>query len=213
MAARRTPGVARSDSEEEFDLAAALAASLSLEEPSASSASGTASSTAPPQPAEQPQQPPAQHPPTSEAEKPVREPEAEPGRSSGPTVHVYNFYIGAGSQPSPCTAGAAPAPASCEGCSAADPPADNTPAPLLGKAYAVWVHPLRPDLRGVHCGGGAAFGPLVATFPNGQYSYSSGTRFRSYPSEREAIAGYLNEAARHGAPTPPPLFGPGLQRR
>ena len=73
-------------------------------------------------------------------------------------------------------------------------------------AYAVWRHPTRPELRGVHCGGGAAWRALAETLPGGRNSYASGARLRRFADEAEALAGYEREAARHGAPLPAPLF-------
>ena len=87
-------------------------------------------------------------------------------------------------------------------------PAPPPPDTVAGEpwAYAVWRHPLRSDLRGVHCGGAAAWRSLVPTLPNGAYRYVDGTRLRRFASEDLAIAGYLSEASRHGAPQPPVLF-------
>ena len=115
----------------------------------------------------------------------------------------------------PCGAGAAPAkkaPAAGAASSVA------RQGPIAGKparprdpsaeawAYAVWRHPSRPELRGVHCGGGAAWKALAPTLPGRRYCFAAGTRLRRFPSEREALEGYEAEAAAHGAPLPAPVF-------
>ena len=70
-------------------------------------------------------------------------------------------------------------------------------------AYAVWFHPLRPDLRGIHTGGRIAWYELEATLPDGRYRFP--TRLRRFRNEQEALEGYEAEAARHRAPLPPAL--------
>ncbi|CAK0794315.1 unnamed protein product, partial [Prorocentrum cordatum] len=112
----------------------------------------------------------------------------------------------------PCGAGASPAKEAPEAGAAArrgraggSRAQARAPRPE-GWAYAVWRHPLRPELRGVRCGGGAAWRALSATLPGGRYTFSSGARLRRYASEPAAVAGYEAEAAKHEAPLPAPLF-------
>ncbi|CAK0876277.1 unnamed protein product [Prorocentrum cordatum] len=112
----------------------------------------------------------------------------------------------------PCGAGASPAKRAPEaGAAARRGRAGGSQAPARAPrpeswAYAVWRHPLRPELRGVHCGGGAAWRELSATLPGGRYTFSSGARLRRYASESAAVEGYEAEAAKHEAPLPAPLF-------
>ncbi|CAK0897043.1 unnamed protein product, partial [Prorocentrum cordatum] len=112
----------------------------------------------------------------------------------------------------PCGAGASPAKQAPEaGAAARCGRAGGSQAPARaprpeGWAYAVWRHSLRPELRGVHCGGGAAWRELAATLPGGRYTFSSGVRLRRCASELAAVAGYEAEAAKHEAPLPAPLF-------
>ena len=70
-------------------------------------------------------------------------------------------------------------------------------------AYAVWVSPAAPDLVGVHTGARRAWDALSGRI--GGYRHFRGDRLRRLASEDEAVAGYLAEAARHGAPVPPPF--------
>ena len=52
------------------------------------------------------------------------------------------------------------------------------------RAYAVWVIPGHPELRGVHVGGTRAWQGILPALPGGFYSYRSGTRLRAYESRR-----------------------------
>ena len=118
----------------------------------------------------------------------------------------------------PCGPGAAPgkepaaAPdAATEHCPADD--AEDAAGRRNGEAwaYAVWHHPLRPALRGVHSGGGAAWAALRPMLPDGRYSYASGTRLRRFDSEGEALVAYHAEAAEHNAPQSPNVWRHPLQ--
>merc|ERR1712194_557969 len=89
-------------------------------------------------------------------------------------------------------------------------PGIEEPAPIVagpidppGHVYAIWRHPLRPDLRGLLVGWLGAWRVFVRTLPNGFYSYRTGTRLRRFESFVEARAAYVAEAARHQAPVPP----------
>ena len=73
-------------------------------------------------------------------------------------------------------------------------------------AYAVWSVPGRPDLRGVHVGGDAAWRGLSAQLPGGRYVSGTGLRLRRYASTDAALIAYRLEAGTHGAPLPAPVF-------
>ena len=54
----------------------------------------------------------------------------------------------------------------------ADPEAETGRYPEDSWCYAVRSLPERQDLRGIHCGGRAAWGMLEGTFPGGRYAGS-----------------------------------------
>lgn len=94
-------------------------------------------------------------------------------------------------------------------------PAHLAPAPrgpvqrdevLAIPAYAVWVVPGRPDLRGVHLGGEAAWARLSRQLPGGRYVPGSGVHLRRYASTDSALVAYRLEAVGHGAPLPAPVY-------
>ena len=64
-------------------------------------------------------------------------------------------------------------------------------------AYAVWCIPGHASWRGVHGGGGAAWGALLGPL-GGRYSYRLGHRLRRFPSVAEALAAYRHEAPMYG---------------
>ena len=68
------------------------------------------------------------------------------------------------------------------------------------RAYAVWVLPGHPELRGVHLGGAQAWLGLQDRLPGRSYSFQSGARLRAFPTPALAIIGYLQEAEARGAP-------------
>ena len=68
------------------------------------------------------------------------------------------------------------------------------------RAYAVWVLPGHPELRGVHLGGPQAWRGLQDRLPGRSYSSQTGTRLRAFPTAALAIIGYLQEAEAQGAP-------------
>ena len=70
--------------------------------------------------------------------------------------------------------------------------------------YAVWVVSGRPDLRGVwHGPHPLCWERLAAQLPGRRAV--GGVRLKRAASLEEAFALYAREAARHGAPLPPPL--------
>ena len=141
------------------------------------------------------------------------DPRPAPGLLAGPLAPPE--------EETPCRAGAQPAEAAPKAGAAAPAarqrPAPRPPPPRPAKAetwaYAVWKHPLQPELRGVHCGGGAAWRAIAASLPNGRYSFASGARLRRFASEAEALSGYKAEAERHEAPLPAPVFDVLVPRR
>jgi hypothetical protein len=147
--------------------------------------------------------------------------------------HIQNVHVTVGSLGAPAPAAAAGGPAGRDaartpcgaGCTLAEEPAcepggaefadadDGGGHPAArGRAreepwvYALWCHPSRLNLRGVHVGGGLAWEALQRTLPNERYSYSSGARLRRFESEEEGVAAYIDEAERHGAPLPPRIW-------
>ena len=73
------------------------------------------------------------------------------------------------------------------------------------RCYAVWQVQGRPELQGVHFGPSAWPG-IEERLPQSTYSYKTGSRLRRFDSLAAGVAGYLDEAGRHGAPVPPRLF-------
>ena len=73
------------------------------------------------------------------------------------------------------------------------------------RCYAVWQVQGRPELQGVHFGPSAWAG-IEERLPQSTYSYKTGSRLRRFDSLAAGVAGYLDEAGRHGAPVPPRLF-------
>ena len=145
--------------------------------------------------------------------------------SASPTVNV--FIGGPSAAPRPQPAGepepaAEPAPASNtpSGAPAEDGPARRAAeraaergreSPRIGRrgeyVYAVWRHPTRPDVVGVHAGGIDAWYALERTFPGGRYAYHrDGILLRRFESLAAGFAAYAAERERHGAPAIPPVW-------
>ena len=76
--------------------------------------------------------------------------------------------------------------------------------PVHTHCYAVWHTTGQRDIRGVHVGGKHVWTHIVQSLPNAEWSPSE--RLRRFGSEQEAVAGYIAEARRHGAPLPPPRY-------
>jgi len=71
--------------------------------------------------------------------------------------------------------------------------------------YAVWCHPARPDLRGVHGPGLEGWVWLARTF-GGRSLRDAGVWLRRAESFEDAVRLYETQAVRHGAPVPAPVF-------
>ncbi len=140
------------------------------------------------------------------AAAPTDEPGAEEAPAAANAADAAGFQTPRGPGDPPGEEPAAEPAAATERCSADD--AEDAAGRRDGEswAYAVWVHLLRPALRGVHCGGGAAWAALPPTLPGGRYAYASGTRLRRYESESAARAAYHAEAAAHDAPLSPHIW-------
>ena len=100
---------------------------------------------------------------------------------------------------------ATPALAAPAAATTVDPAPQAFPWPVTAaegrlRAYAVWVIPGHPELRGVHVVGTLAWQGLLPALPGGFYSYRSGTRLRAYESPALAVIGYLQEIEKHNAP-------------
>ena len=120
-------------------------------------------------------------------------------------MNIHLTLCGAGSLP----AGTAPAEESKafrDAGTQTDPEASPPRAPRAAReeawAYAVGL-PAGPGAGGAHCGGRRAWQAIEAQV--GGYCHFRGDRLRRFASEAAAIAGYLEQADRHGAPVPPPL--------
>ncbi|CAK0850516.1 unnamed protein product [Prorocentrum cordatum] len=109
----------------------------------------------------------------------------------GPAVQTANVHL------TPCGAGGSPAGAAPGAGPATRDVGAQTEPEEPAWAYAVWACPAAPDLVGVHCGARRAWGAIAGRI--GGHRSFRGDRLRRVASEDEAIAGYLAEAARHGA--------------
>ena len=146
------------------------------------------------------------------------EAEKAPPRSDGPASSSKEGHIPPCSEPrdkpasqkqNPSAAAASsaePDPHSKKQAAAGDaPPQADVPGLAPVPWYVVWDVPGAADLRGLH-GGPSSWANLARQIPGGKYRTGRDHLRRAKEGFEQALEVYQNEAARHGAPLPPPVF-------
>jgi hypothetical protein len=176
--------VARTDSEEEADLAEAVRRSLRIA------------------PAE-----PENGEPESEVQLEVPSTDGEvPANTTAKDVPEAQAKVHGGGLTPPAEDPEQPPSSSCSSQVGPESASDAAGGTRGLHVYAVWNIPGHPLCRGLHLGGARAWRFLVGLLPGGRYSYASGCRLRRYETKAEALVGYIAEADAHGAPLPTPIY-------
>ena len=174
--------VARTDSEEEADLAEAVRRSLRIA------------------PAE-----PENGEPESEVQPEVPTTYGEvPANTTAKEVPEAEAKVHGGGLTPPTEDSEQPPSSSCSSQVGPESASDAAGGGL--HVYAVWSIPGHPECRGLHLGGARAWRFLVGLLPGGRYSYASGCRLRRYETEADAIVGYIAEVDAQGASLPTPIY-------
>ena len=99
--------------------------------------------------------------------------------------------------------------AKCTFCRTVIAPTLNVPrstVQIVEHAYAVWVIPGAPEMRGIWLGGSRAWSRLLKHLPHHRYCYSDGTRLVRVDNSEDALNTYAQEQLLHQAPENPNRF-------